>query len=180
MTEEFQAPEAPNADPQSGEYEDSAPQPETLDPYHSENQPIDVSYKDISLRLHTKEDYYQFFNHINQRLLPEINNVNQDYLRQLFTGEKRALRLLDAKDYYFPKTFYKQDPLSPPSLYKMCIASEAISVFLPNQCKDVNFMIKLLATLDYDKVREIDLSIQRFLLSNKATAGELKYLNITN
>lgn len=149
-----------------------------LDPYSSENPSIEVSYRDISLRLHSKEDYYMFFTHINQRLLPDINYVTPEYLRQLFTGEKRALRLLDVKDYYFPKLFFKQDGLNPSNLYKICSSNDAIRAFTPNSCKDVTFMIKLLATLEFDKIREIDLGIQRLLLGNKATAQELKYLSL--
>jgi hypothetical protein len=121
----------------------------------------ELSYKDINLRLHTKEEFYMFFTHVNQRLLPTISSTSAEYFRHLLTGEKKCLKLLDSRDYYFPKPFMKHELLNASSLYKICSSSTEIINYLPIGCRDSDYMIKLLATLDPNKLIEIDDKIKQ-------------------
>ena len=76
-----------------------------------------MSQKDISQRLHTKDDYYYFFVHINQRLLPNINHMDEDTFLRYFSGETRALRLLDSIEYNFSEAALNDVKLSVDALY---------------------------------------------------------------
>jgi hypothetical protein len=121
---------------------------------------VEMSYRDISLRLHTKDEFYMFFYHINQRLLPKISSLNAENFRQLLTGEKKALRLLDSRDYYFPKAFFTHELLSVNNLCRLCTNNYEISKFIFSGCDDPEYFVKLLATFDRNKLIEIDYLIR--------------------
>ena len=124
-----------------------------------EKEEIELSYKDINLRLHTKDEFFMFFHDLNQRLLPNISYITAEYFRQLLKGEKKCLTLLDSRDYYFPKAFFNHSLLSVDNLYKQCADNLFISQYLPNNCTDTHYMVKLLATLNIGKLIEIDKQI---------------------
>lgn len=130
-----------------------------------QNASIELSYKDISLRLHTKDEYYLFFTQINQRLLPNISTITPEFFRQLLQGEKRCLTLLDSRNYYFPKMFLKHSMLNRVNIYKICNSDPIIDMYIPSNCMDLEYMIKVLATLDLGKLLEIDMYLREFYKS---------------
>ena len=130
---------------------------------------IEISYKDLALRLRTKEDFYLFFTELNQRLVPSLDTVTPEYFQQVLTGQKEALRLLDTREYYFPEWLLEQEhSLSAESLYAYCMKSAMLKRFAPKGCRDQVFMLRLLASLDYGYLMRIDASIKQ----NKKNAPE--------
>jgi len=114
---------------------------------------VELSSKDIESRFQSKKNFYLFFTQINQRYLPDIKTIPPEYLTQLLTGQKRALRLLDVRSYYFPESFYRHYLLQPTQLETTCCDFEK---FLPSPCTDQQYMVNLLATLDYPAIKKID------------------------
>lgn len=60
--------------------------------------------------------------------MPPINNVNKDFLRQVFTNEKRLLKLSEIR----PITVPLYDELSVKNLYSQMIEDPQIAMYLPN------------------------------------------------
>lgn len=130
---------------------------------------IEISYKDLALRLRTREDFYLFFTELNQRLMPSLEAVTPEYFQQVLTGQKEALRLLDTREYYFPEWLLEQEKcLSAESLYGYCMKNAVLRKFVPKGCKDQSFLLRLLASMDYGYLARIDAGIKQ----NKKNAPE--------
>ena len=132
---------------------------------------IEISYKDLALRLRTREDFYLFFTELNQRLMPSLETVTPEYFQQVLTGQKEALRLLDVREYYFPEWILEQEKcLSAENLYGFCMKNAVLRKFVPKGCKDQLFLLRILASLDYGYLARLDASIKQ---SKKAAPERL-------
>lgn len=115
-----------------------------------------LSAKDIGVRLPRKEDYYYFFSVVHQRLIPDINVCTTLHLRQFLSGELRLLKLLDTRTYYFPIIFREDPALSVANLGRMCAEHDILKQYVPRDCKDWDFLVKVIATLDVSLLVDID------------------------
>ena len=123
---------------------------------------IEISYKDLALRLRTREDFYLFFTELNQRLMPALDSVTPEYFQQLLTGQKEALRLLDTREYYFPEWMLEQEKsLSAECLYSYCMKNAVLRKFVPKGCRDQGFLLRILASLDYGYLLRLDTNIKQ-------------------
>jgi hypothetical protein len=115
-----------------------------------------LSAKDIGVRLPTKDAYYFFFSVVHQRLMPDINACTISHLRQFLSGELKLLKLLDTRSYYFPVAL-RDDPLiSTQSLTKLCAEHLVLRDYVPRDCKDWDFVVKVMATLDCSLLADLD------------------------
>lgn len=138
---------------------------------------IFINKRDLKLRLPKREHLREFFcwiskRYSDQRLLP--STASKRYLLELLSGEKKAIKLITARDYYFPKRYYKHALLSCKYLNKLCMDHPVISQYLPPNCKDVRFLIRLIASIEYQILIDIDITIKQARLE----ARQLKSSNL--
>ena len=86
---------------------------------------------------------------------------------ELLSGDKKTIKLTAARDYYFPRRYLKHTLLSCKYLNKLCSEHAVITQYLPFNCKDVKFMIRLIASIDYQILIDIDLAIKQARLDDK-------------
>jgi hypothetical protein len=131
---------------------------------------IFINKRDLKLRLPKRDHLREFFwwiskMYLDQRLLP--TTASKRYLLELLSGEKKAIKLITARDYFFPKRYYKHPLLSNKYLSKICTEHPVISQYLPLNCKDVRFIIRLIASIEYQILVDIDITIKQARLEAK-------------
>jgi len=115
-----------------------------------------LSARDIGVRLPSKEDYYFFFSIVHQRLFPDINLCTTLHIRQFLSGELKLLKLLDVRYYYFPVVFRDDPLLSLQNLNRIVSDHEFLLHYVPRDCKDWDFIVKVMATLDVSLLVDLD------------------------
>ncbi|OMJ83212.1 hypothetical protein SteCoe_15929 [Stentor coeruleus] len=128
--------------------------------HKAEEDSICVTVKDINSRFRSKEDFYIFFKLINQRLLPSIKFTTNEYFYQVLSGDKKLVPILDSRNYYFPRNYLKHSLLAPENLQIVINNYPLINQYVPNDCKEQEYLIKILSTFNINKLKEIDEEIR--------------------
>lgn len=99
--------------------------------------------------------FFEYLAHRYQLLLPEMKCCPLQFLKQIESGEKKALPLKDVREFYLPQVSYV--PTKSTDLYNHCIANPKLRQYVPeSKPPDRGFLVRLMATLELETLIELN------------------------
>ena len=98
---------------------------------------------------------YDYLSHRYQILLPEFKSCSIEFLKQIESGEKKALLLIATRNFYLPNVTFA--PTKATDLHKHCVSNPLLKEYIQeNRIPNREFLIKIIATLELETLLELN------------------------
>ena len=118
---------------------------------------------------------YEYLAHRHQLLLPEYKSFTLEYLKKVEKGEKKVLKLSEAKDFCLPSVYFA--PTKTSDLYKHCLSKPSLKDYVyENKIPNRAYLIKIIATLELETLIELNklIVLKKYNILQNNYANEFK------